>query len=112
MAPPTGRTMPSDAIGIAAGRNAGKAFARRIPSYPHVHSPPKQEVLEAGGADVPPRVMANLHLLTPQHPQSRCRSPQPNRLAPLTQGSPYRSVTGGYRQIFPIPLLGGNPYRR
>ena len=28
------------------------------------------------------------------------------------QGSPYRSVTGGYRQIFPIPLLGGNLYRR
>ena len=30
MAPPTGRTTPSDAIAIAAGRNAGKTFARRI----------------------------------------------------------------------------------
>ena len=30
MAPPTGRMTPSDAVAIAAGRNAGKAFARRI----------------------------------------------------------------------------------
>jgi len=25
---------------------------------------------------------------------------------------PYRSVTAGYRRFLPIPLLGGNPYRR
>ena len=30
MAPLTGRTTPSDAVAIAAGRNAGKTFARRI----------------------------------------------------------------------------------
>ena len=28
------------------------------------------------------------------------------------QGSTYRSVTAGYRQNLPIPLLGGNTYRR
>jgi hypothetical protein len=29
-----------------------------------------------------------------------------------SQCFPYRSVTAGYRRFLPIPLLGGNPYRR
>jgi len=43
-------------------------------------------------------------------PEDRCRRLATDVIA--TQCFPYRSVTAGYRRFLPIPLLGGNPYRR
>ncbi|KAG2577516.1 hypothetical protein PVAP13_6NG232700 [Panicum virgatum] len=80
MTPPTGRTMPSDAIVIVTSSKPARLSPGEF--HPICKSTTRQskKAPRAGGAAVPPRAVANLHLLAPHHPQSRCRSPPPIRL--------------------------------